>query len=217
MYAYQQTEHPSLLGALGTMLSSFIPGFLLSLTLIVAIGAQNAFVLRQGLRREHVFWVCLTCGVSDALLITAGVAGFGALAENVPWFEPVMRYGGAAFLIVYGWRNAVSAWRGGETLHAEERVPATLTRTLLTLLALTFLNPHVYLDTLVLLGSISAQYDDRLAFGSGAALASLVFFFGLGYGARLLEPVFAKPLSWRVLDALIALTMWAIAATLLIH
>ncbi|MCX7564803.1 LysE/ArgO family amino acid transporter [Sulfitobacter sp. F26169L] len=198
-------------------MSSFVPGFLLSLSLIVAIGAQNAFVLRQGLRREHVFWVCLTCGVSDALLITAGVAGFGALAHNVPWFETVMRYGGAAFLIVYGWRNALSAWRGGEALITEGRAPTSLGRTLLTLLALTWLNPHVYLDTLVLLGSISAQYDDRLAFGSGAVLASIVFFFALGYGARLLQPVFAKPVSWRVLDALIALTMWVIAATLLMH
>lgn len=199
------------------MLSSFVPGFLLSLSLIVAIGAQNAFVLRQGLRREHVFWVCLTCGVSDALLIAAGVAGFGALAENVPWFEPVMRYGGAAFLIVYGWRNAVSVWQGGETLQAEDRVPATLSKTLMMLLALTFLNPHVYLDTLVLLGSISAQYESRLAFGTGAVLASLSFFFALGYGARLLEPVFAKPLSWRILDAFIALTMWVIAASLLFY
>jgi L-lysine exporter family protein LysE/ArgO len=199
------------------MLSSFVPGFLLSLSLILAIGAQNAFVLRQGLRREHVFWVCLTCGVSDALLIAAGVAGFGALAESVPWFEPVMRYGGAAFLIVYGWRNAVSAWRGGEMLQTEGRVPATLSKTLMMLLALTFLNPHVYLDTLVLLGTISAQYENRLAFGSGAVLASLSFFFALGYGARLLEPIFAKPLSWRVLDAIIALTMWLIAASLLLH
>lgn len=200
-----------------TMLSSFVPGFLLSLSLILAIGAQNAFVLRQGLRREHVFWVCLTCGVSDAILIVAGVAGFGALAENVPWFEPVMRYGGAAFLIVYGWRNALSAWRGGETLHAETRAATPLSRTLMMLLALTFLNPHVYLDTLVLLGSISAQYEDRLAFGAGAVLASISFFFVLGYGARLLEPIFAKPLSWRVLDAIIALTMWLIAASLLFH
>lgn len=199
------------------MLSSFIPGFLLSLSLIVAIGAQNAFVLRQGLRREHVFWVCLTCGVSDAILIAAGVAGFGALAENVLWFETVMRYGGSVFLIVYGWRNAVSAWRGGEVLQAEGRASATLSRTLLMLLALTFLNPHVYLDTFVLLGSISAQYDNRLAFGTGAVVASVTFFFALGYGARLLEPIFAKPLSWRVLDAIIALTMWAIAASLLLH
>jgi len=199
------------------MLTSFVPGFLLSLSLIVAIGAQNAFVLRQGLRREHVFWVCFTCGMSDALLIASGVAGFGALAQAVPWFETVMRYGGAAFLLVYGAQNALSAWRGGEVLQADGHAPASLRRTLLTLLALTFLNPHVYLDTLVLLGSISAQYEDRMAFGAGAVLASFVFFFSLGYGARLLQPVFAKPLSWRILDGLIALTMWVIAATLLLN
>ncbi|MBB3993492.1 L-lysine exporter family protein LysE/ArgO [Sulfitobacter undariae] len=199
------------------MVSSFVPGFFLGLSLILAIGAQNAFVLRQGLRREHVFWVCLTCAVSDALLITAGVAGIGTLAEMVPWFEPVMRYGGAAFLIVYGARNAISAWRGGSGLRAEGQAATSLRRTLLTLLALTWLNPHVYLDTLVLLGTISAQYDDRVAFGTGAVLASFSFFFALGYGARLLEPLFAKPNSWRILDALIALTMWAIAASLLFN
>lgn len=197
------------------MLASFIPGYLLSLSLIVAIGAQNAFVLRQGLRREHVFWVCLTCGVSDAVLIVAGVAGFGALAEAVPWFEMLMRYGGAAFLILYGARNALSAWRGGTVLEAADQTPTSLRRTILVLLALTFLNPHVYLDTLVLLGSISAQYDNRVAFGTGAALGSLTFFFALGYGARLLQPLFAKPLSWRILDAIIAFTMWVIAASLL--
>ncbi|MEH6740155.1 MAG: LysE family transporter, partial [Sulfitobacter sp.] len=109
------------------------------------------------------------------------------------------------------------AWRGGEVLQTEGRVPATLSKTLMMLLALTFLNPHVYLDTLVLLGTISAQYENRLAFGAGAVLASLSFFFALGYGARLLEPIFAKPLSWRVLDAIIALTMWLIAASLLLH
>lgn len=199
------------------MLASFVPGFLLGLSLIVAIGAQNAFVLRQGLRREHVFWVCLTCGVSDALLIAAGVAGFGALAAAVPWFETLMRYGGAAFLLVYGGRNAISAWRGGQVLQADGHALASLRKTLLTLLGLTWLNPHVYLDTLVLLGSISAQYENRLAFGGGAVLASIAFFFALGYGARLLQPVFVKPFSWRVLDGLIALTMWAIAASLLLN
>ncbi len=198
------------------MLTSFLPGFALSLTLILAIGAQNAFVLRQGLRREHVFWVCLTCGVSDALLIAAGVAGFGALAEAVPWFETVMRYGGAAFLIWYGAQNALSAWRGGEMLDATGEATQSLSKAILTLLALTWLNPHVYLDTVVLIGSISAQYPDRLAFGTGAVLASLTFFFALGYGARLLSPLFAKPVSWQILDGIIALTMWAIAAKLLL-
>lgn len=198
------------------MLTSFLPGFALSLTLILAIGAQNAFVLRQGLRREHVFWVCLTCGLSDAILITAGVAGFGAMAEALPWFETVMRYGGAAFLIWYGWLNACAAWKGGAALDTSGQATQSLGTAILTLLALTWLNPHVYLDTVVLIGSISAQYPDRLAFGIGAALASVVFFFSLGYGARLLSPLFARPSSWRVLDAIIALTMWAIALKLLI-
>jgi len=196
-------------------MTSFLPGFALSLTLILAIGAQNAFVLRQGLRREHVFAVCTVCAVSDAVLITAGVTGFGALAEAAPWFGPLMRYGGAAFLLWYGWRNALSAWRGGEALDTDGRATRSLSRAILTLLALTWLNPHVYLDTLVLLGSISAQYPDRLSFGIGAALASFVFFFSLGYGARLLAPLFAKPRSWQVLDAVIAVTMWGIAVKLI--
>lgn len=197
------------------MFASFLPGFALSLTLILAIGAQNAFVLRQGLRREYVFWVCLTCAVSDALLIAAGVAGFGTLAEAVPWFETVMRYGGAGFLIWYGFQNAQSAWRGGEVLEATGQGTQSLRRAIWTLMALTWLNPHVYLDTVVLLGSISAQYPDRFTFGIGAIMASFVFFFSLGYGARLLSPVFAKSRSWQVLDAIIAMTMWAIAAKLL--
>lgn len=197
------------------MLSSFLPGFALSLTLILAIGAQNAFVLRQGLRREHVFVVCLTCAFSDAALIAAGVAGFGALAAAVPWFETAMRYGGSAFLIWYGAQNAFSAWRGGSALMADGQEPQSLRRTVFTLLGLTFLNPHVYLDTVVLLGSISAQYPDRLAFGMGAVLASFAFFFTLGYGARLLSPLFARPRAWQILDALIAVTMWVIAAKLL--
>lgn len=198
------------------MITSFLPGFVLSLTLILAIGAQNAFILRQGLRHEHVFWVCLTCAVSDALLIAAGVAGFGALAKAVPWFETAMRYGGSAFLIWYGFQNALSAWRGGSALEAEGQGTQSLRRAILTVLALTWLNPHVYLDTVVLLGSISAQYPDRLAFGTGAVTASFVFFFTLGYGARLLSPLFAKPRSWQLLDVIIALTMWAIAAKLLL-
>ena len=196
-------------------MSSFIPGFLLSLSLILAIGAQNAFVLRQGLRREQVFWVCLTCAITDALLIAAGVAGFAALAEAVPWFETVMRYGGAAFLLAYGTRAAWSAWRGGEVLEAAGAPVQSLKRTILTLLAITFLNPHVYLDTLVLVGSVSAQYPDRTAFAVGAIAASAIFFFILGYGARLLQPVFAKPVSWRILDALIAVTIWSIGVALL--
>ncbi len=198
------------------MTSAVLPGFALGFSLILAIGAQNAFVLRQGLRREHVFATCLTCAVSDALLITAGVAGFGSLATVVPWFEPVMRYGGAAFLLAYGALSLRSAWNGGAVLVAEGGPGASLRRTLATVLAFTWLNPHVYLDTVVLIGSISAQYDDRLQFGLGAVAASFFFFFTLGYGARLLAPVFARPGAWRALDLGIGLVMWAIAAKLVI-
>lgn len=196
-------------------MASFSAGFFLGLSLILAIGAQNAFVLRQGLRAEHVFAVCLTCALSDAVLIAAGVAGFAALAETLPWFATVMRYGGAAFLIWYGWRNARAAWRGGAALETEAAAASAPVRVLATALALTWLNPHVYLDTVVLLGAISAQYPQRIAFAGGAMSASFLFFFSLGYGARLLRPVFARPRAWQVLDALVALTMWTIAARLL--
>lgn len=192
-------------------------GFALGLSLIVAIGAQNAFVLRQGLRREHVLAVVLVCALSDAVLIAAGVAGFGLLASQLPGLETVMRWLGAAFLMWYGARTLLAAWRGGAALRAE-RDPGngSLRRALLTCLALTWLNPHVYLDTVMLLGAVSSQYESRLHFGLGAVSASLFFFFALGFGARLLAPVFARPVAWRVLDLGIGLTMWLIAAKLLI-
>jgi L-lysine exporter family protein LysE/ArgO len=199
------------------MTHGFLPGFVLGLSLILAIGAQNAFVLRQGLRRSHVFWVCLTCAVSDAVLIAVGVTGFGALGQAVPWFETVMRYGGAAFLIWYGGQNFKSAWQGGEALDDTGPAEGSLKSALLTVLALTWLNPHVYLDTVVLLGSISAQYESRMAFGAGAVLASFGFFFALGYGARLLAPYFVNPRAWQILDAVIGITMWAIAVRLITY
>ena len=195
-------------------MQAVVAGFGLGFSLILAIGAQNAFVLRQGLRRAHVLAVVLTCAVSDAILIAAGVAGFGALALAVPGLEVVMRYGGAAFLIWYGARALRAAWRGGAALEAGAGT-GSLRGALLTCLALTWLNPHVYLDTVVLLGSISAQYDDRLGFALGAMTASFVFFFALGYGARALAPVFARPNAWRWLDALVGAVMWAIAGKLL--
>lgn len=195
-------------------MQAVLAGFGLGFSLILAIGAQNAFVLRQGLRRAHVLAVVLTCAISDAVLIAAGVAGFGALAEAVPGLELAMRYGGAAFLIWYGARALLAAWRGGAALEAGAGA-GSLRAALLTCLALTWLNPHVYLDTVVLLGSISAQYDDRLGFALGAMTASFVFFFSLGYGARALAPVFARPNSWRWLDAGVGCVMWAIAFKLL--
>lgn len=197
------------------MAGTFIAGFALSFGLILAIGAQNAFVLRQGLRREHVFAVCLTCALSDAILIAAGVAGFGALARSVPWLEEAMRYGGAGFLVLYGARSLWAARRSGQTLAATGGATRPLRSTLLTVMALTWLNPHVYLDTLALIGSVSAQYRDPLSFGLGAIAASFTFFFMLGYGARLLAPAFSRPRSWQVLEVAIAGVMWAIAGKLL--
>ncbi|CTQ31745.1 LysE/ArgO family amino acid transporter [Jannaschia rubra] len=194
-------------------MTSLTSGFLLGVSLILAIGAQNAFVLRQGLRGEHVMAVVLTCALSDAVLIAAGVAGFGILVQTVPWIVPVFRWGGAAFLLAYGARAAWAAWRGGGALRPEGQAGG-LGRAVATCLALTWLNPHVYLDTLVLLGSISTQAASPVLFGAGAVTASFVFFFALGYGAALLRPVFARPAAWRVLDAVIAAVMWAIAAKL---
>ena len=187
----------------------------LGFSLILAIGAQDAFVLRQGLLKSHVFAVCLTCALSDAILIAAGVAGFGALTKAVPGLELAMRLLGAAFLIWYGARTLLSAWRGGQAMQAGQAA-GSLGKALLTCLALTWLNPHVYLDTVVLLGAVAAQYEDRLNFALGAMTASFVFFFSLGYGARLLAPLFAKPRAWQVLDVIIGIVMWAIAAKLLL-
>ena len=197
------------------MPTAYLSGLLLGLSLILAIGAQNAFVLRQGLKREHVFWICLTCAVSDALLIGFGVGGFRGTATVAPWILPLLRYGGALFLLVYGLRSARAACRGGGNLDLAPQETSSLRAAMLTCLALTWLNPHVYLDTVALLGSISTQYPGReTAFGLGAASGSFLFFFTLGYGAGLLRPLFAKPFAWQVLDALIAVVMIGIAARL---
>ena len=199
------------------LVTAFLPGLFLGFSLIVAIGAQNAFVLRQGLRNEHVLAICATCALSDAVLILIGVSGFATAGARWPWLEPLMRYTGAAFLLVYGLRSARSALRSGSGLAPADREPAGLLPALLTCLALTWLNPHVYLDTVVLVGSVSARFPEaREAFALGAMTASVLFFFALGYGARLLRPLFAKPASWRAMDGVIALVMWAIAAGLLI-
>ena len=199
------------------MTISLLSGFLLGLSLILPIGAQNAFVLRLGLRGEHVFPVCLTCALSDAVLILAGVAGFVQVGVHLPWAEPALRYGGAAFLIVYGARSFKAALHSDAALRISDPAATTLRRALLTCLAITWLNPHVYLDTVVLIGSISSQFDgSRAAFAAGAMLASVTFFFSLGYGARLLRPVFAQPGTWRALDGAIGVVMWVTAARVLL-
>jgi len=198
-------------------MAAFLTGFSLGFSLILAIGAQNAFVLRQGLRRLHVLPVVLTCAISDAILIVLGVSGFGALSEAAPWIAVALRWMGAAFLLVYGALAFLSAWRGTGALKAEGRTEGSAFSAVATCLALTWLNPHVYLDTVVLIGSIAAQHDGaRGEFGAGAVLASFTFFFSLGYGARLLAPVFARPGAWRVLDIVIGCIMWAIALGLIL-
>lgn len=197
-------------------MNALLSGFLLGLSLIAAIGAQNAFVLRQGLQKRHVFAVSLACSLSDAVLVFSGVIGFGAVISKAPWIATTMSLLGGAFLAIYACRSFYSAFRHEASLSPAETSPPGLKATLLTCLAFTRLNPHVYLDTVVLPGSISANYGaERFHFGAGAITASFVFFFALGYGARLLAPVFANPRAWRVLDFLIGLVMGALAAKLL--
>ena len=198
------------------MIAIFLAGFALGFGLILAIGAQNAFVLRQGLRGEHVFAICLTCALSDAILIAVGVAGFGALVMSSPWLGPLMRGAGALFLAGYAALALRSAWRGGSGLSAGGQDALALGPALGVTLAFTWLNPHVYLDTLVLVGSVSSQSASPRLFGMGAICASFVFFFSLGYGARRLAPVLARPGAWRIFDACVGLTMATLACKLLL-
>lgn len=185
------------------------------MALIVAIGAQNSFVLRQGLRGEHLLPVTLLCAFSDALLIAVGIAGLGQVIEAHPAALSVVRYGGAAFLTWCGARALQRAWHG-ERLRVDEGRPATRAATLATCLGLTFLNPHVYIDTVMLLGGMANQHGEtgRWAFGLGAFTASVVWFFSLAYGARLLVPLFARPTAWRVLDTFVAVVMIGLAVDL---
>ncbi|MFO8127810.1 LysE/ArgO family amino acid transporter [Yoonia sp.] len=199
------------------MITSALTGFATAFALILAIGAQNAFVLRQGLAGSHVFWLCLLCALSDAVLITAGVLGFGYIVTLYPLLPQIMAWGGAVFLTVYGAMRLWAAWQGEYTLQLAGK-SAGLWATLATGAAFTWLNPHVYLDTLGLVGAISTQYIDpieKTAFGIGAVTSSFVFFFSLGYGARLLAPIMQSARAWRILDILIGLVMWALAIKLL--
>ncbi|MFN3688870.1 LysE/ArgO family amino acid transporter [Salinarimonas sp.] len=197
---------------------AFTSGFLVSLGLIVAIGAQNAFVLRQGLKGEHVWPVTLTCALSDAILIAAGVAGFGLMVAAAPWLAPALTYAGAAFLVWYGLSSLRAAATGTGALDPARAEPSAsgLPRVMGLTLAFTWLNPHVYLDSVVFIGSVSTQFDEPATFGAGAATASALFFLALGHGARFLRPVFAKPEAWRVLEGVIGVTMLALAGKLMV-
>ena len=198
------------------MKAQFITGLLSGLSLIVAIGAQNTFVLQQALRREHRLPVMLICALSDALLIVAGIAGLGALILANPVLLAITRYGGAAFLLAYAALAARRAIAGGQ-LRIDENGGTSRLVAVATCLGLTFLNPHVYLDTVILLGTLANQQgaDGRWQFGAGAALASLIWFTALAFGASLLAPVFRKKMAWRVLDSFIAVVMLGLGVSLL--
>jgi L-lysine exporter family protein LysE/ArgO len=198
-------------------MTTFFAGFSLSLSLILAIGSQNAFVLKQGIKKQHVLLVCTICALSDAILISLGIAGFGIVVNEYPLIETYARYGGAAFLLLYSVLSFRSAFSQNHALEAEAEVYDSALKVVGISLAFTWLNPHVYLDTVVLLGSISTQYEGRqLEFALGAILASFTFFFSLGYGARLLAPVFQNPNAWKVLEFVVGLTMLTIALTLVL-
>jgi len=195
---------------------TFFAGFSLSLSLILAIGSQNAFILKQGIKNQNVFAVCTVCAISDAILIGFGVAGFGTIVHQIPEIETFARYGGAIFLSVYALLSFKSAFKTNHALDSNVDSKDSLTKAILVCLAFTWLNPHVYLDTIFLLGSISTQYQpDQFIFAVGAITASLVFFYSLGYGSRFLEPVFSKPGAWKVLEFAVGIIMAFIALSLL--
>ena len=195
---------------------TFITGFSIGFSLILAIGAQNAFVLKQGLIRQNVFLVCLICAASDAILITLGVSGFGEIITEYPIIERLARIGGALFLFTYGVLNLYSAQTKTHALEPTKKIQKSKRKTILTCLGFTWLNPHVYLDTVVMLGSISTQFENTAAFALGAISASFVFFFSLGFGASKLTRYFEKPKTWRVLENLIGILMMFLGITLVI-
>jgi len=199
------------------LINVFATAFVLALGLIMAIGAQNAHVLRQGIAGHYVGVTVALCAFYDTVLMTAGVFGFGWLLTQIPSLDSIARLGGAAFLLWYGWRCVVSALAPVSEVKVESRVASSWLSAVATVSAFTLLNPHVYLDTVVLVGSIGGQYQDseRVAFAVGAFSASWVWFLCLGYGARLIRPWFENPRAWQILDGLIAMVMFAIAGALL--
>ena len=190
---------------------AFLPGFFAGLGLIVAIGAQNAFVIRQGLKRQHVLAVVAICALADAALIALGIAGLGAIIQGVPWLLEGVRWFGVAYLTWFGIKSVRSAFKN-QTMDTSGNEAGSLKKAVLAVLGFTFLNPHVYLDTVILLGSISNQFaEDRWIFGFGAMTASVVWFSTIGFGARAASRFMSKPIFWRVLDSLIAAVMFSIA------
>jgi L-lysine exporter family protein LysE/ArgO len=201
------------------LLAAFITGFFTLLTLILAVGAQNVFILRQGLLRNHVFVICIFAAISDALLIWIGVIGFSTISKIIPGISKLMALAGATFLFGYGIIRFINAYQGSYAVEIGNG-NSSLNKSLVALAGFTFLNPHVYLDTLGLIGAVSVQYVEmahKYAFATGASLGSLLFFFSLGYGARILSPFMRSILAWRILDILIGITMLTIAGFLLLN
>ena len=190
---------------------AFISGFFLSLSLIIAIGPQNAFVLRQGLLRRHVFPIATFCAISDIILISLGVFGLGSVISQIEWLSTYMFMVGGIWLTGYGILRLRGAYLAETYLEASSSEATGLKVALTNCTALTWLNPHVYIDTLVLIGTISIRFEDKVQFGAGACLASMIFFFVLAFGARVLSPLMSSPRAWQALDATIALVMFALA------
>ena len=189
---------------------AFLPGFLASLGLIVAIGAQNAFVIRQGLTRQHVFVVVAICALCDAALIALGIAGLGAIIQGLPWLLEVIRWFGVAYLSWFGIKSVRAAFKN-LVMDASGTQTTSLKKVVAAVLGFTLLNPHVYLDTVILLGSISNQFADKWAFGFGAMSASALWFSSIGFGAKAASRFMSRPIFWRVLDSVIAVIMFSIA------
>lgn len=197
-------------------MNGLLYGFLLGFSLIFAIGPQNIFVLKQGLKVEHIFWVCLICSLSDALLIAIGVSGFYVFIEKFPWISIIARYGGAAFLFFYGFTNLQSSLKTNHRVEFDDVKSKSFKKVMLTCLGFTWLNPHVYLDTIFLIGSVSSKYrNEALYFWFGTSIASFVFFYSLGYGAQLLKPLFSNPLTWKITEFVIGIIMLIIGFSLL--
>lgn len=195
-------------------MQSIVAGFLTGLSLIVAIGAQNAFVLRQGLLRKHVLVIVVICALSDAFLITLGVLGLGSLISALPWLLEVIRWVGVAFLVWYG-SSSLRRFMKQDSLKAAESSVGSLKQAVMTTLALTFLNPHVYLDTVIFIGGIANSFgDQKWWFVVGAITASFLWFFSLGFGASKASVLVSKPVFWKILDIFIAAVMFSLAITL---
>jgi L-lysine exporter family protein LysE/ArgO len=196
---------------------AFLPGLLTGLSLIIAIGAQNAFVIRQGLTKRHVLLVVAICAASDALAIVLGVSGLGAIIQGLPWLLEIIRWFGVAYLTWFGVKSLRSAFKT-QSLDASGIQSGNATKVALTVLGVTWLNPHFYLDTVILLGSIGNQFgDDRWWFAAGGILGSFLWFFSIGFGAKAASGLMKKPSFWKILDTVIAVVMFSIAILLAVY